>query len=73
MGMEFTRHARNRMRHLGITEHDIERIITEPAISDTDPDGRPRHIGHAANGTRVRVVLAADTPNLVVTVHESRR
>lgn len=40
--MEFTRHARNGMRWLGLSEADVERIIDDPEHQDADDDGRPR-------------------------------
>lgn len=70
--MEFTRHARNGMRRLGLTEADVELIIEEPEHQDTDDDGRSRYTAHS-HGHLVRVVLALDTPDLVITVHPRRK
>jgi len=69
--MEFSRHARNRMRRLGISRQDVERLRAESEAWDEDPDGRRRYVGHV-RGTRVRVVVAVDNPDLVVTVHARR-
>jgi len=60
------------MRHLGLTRGDVAAIILASAVVDRDPDGRPRHVGFV-DGRKIRVVLALDNPNLVVTVHERRR
>jgi hypothetical protein len=66
-----SRHARNQMRRLGLAVRDVEEICAAPEATSTDPDGRPRLVGHAG-GIRVRVVLAVDNPDFVVTVHERR-
>jgi hypothetical protein len=70
--VRFTRHARNRMRRLGLTAADVAAIILRSDGTDRDPDGRVRHIG-VANGRRIRIVLALEDTSLVVTVHERRR
>jgi len=60
------------MRRLGVSESDIERLVRNADEHDIDPDGRPRYIGRQAK-QRWRVVLAADDPELVITVHEKRQ
>jgi hypothetical protein len=59
------------MRRLGLADADVDWILANPDRHDRDRDDRPRYIGRVA-GKRVRVVLAADDPELVVTVHERR-
>jgi hypothetical protein len=39
---------------------------------DSDEDGKPRYTGEI-RGVRVRVVVALDEPDLIVTIHERRR
>ncbi len=68
-GVRFTRHARNRMRRLGLSPDDVEGILREPLDRDADPDGRSRYVGWC-RGRRIRVVVAVDSRDLVVTVHE---
>lgn len=60
------------MRQLRLAEADVERIIDEPEHQDTDDDGRPRYTGHV-EGLLVRVVVALDTADLVITVHPKRK
>jgi hypothetical protein len=70
--MRFTRHARNGMRWLDLSPGDIEWICAYPVERDADEDGRPRYTAEV-RGRLVRVVLALDAPDLVVTVHPRRR
>jgi hypothetical protein len=69
--MKFTRHARNRLRQLGILVEQVEARVAHSKPVDADPEGRPRYIIHV-EGRRLRVVIAADDPELIVTVHERR-
>jgi hypothetical protein len=66
-----TRHAKNELRTLGATLGDVERAIADPIGVDSDPDGRPRYTSYVL-GTRVRIVVAVDEPDLIVTIHERR-
>ena len=70
--MEFTRHARNSMRRLGLTRADVAAIILRSDNVDRDPEGRARHVG-VVDGRRIRIVLALENPSIVVSVHERRR
>lgn len=70
--MEFSRHARNRMRHRPrLTPEDVAGIIEHPLAMDTDEDGRPRYVA-ILRGEWIRVVMALDRPDFVVTVHRWR-
>jgi hypothetical protein len=60
------------MRELGLTAEDLERVRAAPELQDTDPEGRPRFTG-VVRGVRIRLVLAVDRPDVVVTVHRRRR
>ncbi len=48
----------------------VETLRTGPQ-RDFDSQGRPRFTGHV-RGMRVRMVVALDDPNLIVTIHERR-
>ena len=72
MGVRLSRHAKNSLRRLRATIADVERLIAEPDEIDTDEYGKPRYIGEI-KGVRVRVVVALDEPDLVITIHERRR
>ena len=66
-----TRHAKNYLRNTPATLDDVERVIEKPSLVDRDEDGRPRYTGEV-RGVRVRVVVALDEPDLIVTIHDRR-
>ncbi len=70
--MRYTRHAKNQARRLGMSDADVERVVASPLYADADEDGKPRFVGDV-RGVRVRVVVALDEPDLVVTIHPRRR
>jgi hypothetical protein len=47
-------------------------VIEEPLYIDCDEDGKPRYTGEI-RGVRVRIVVALEEPDLIVTIHERRR
>jgi hypothetical protein len=51
---------------------DVEDAIVHSTFVDRDDDGRPRYTGEI-RGERVRVVVALDDPDLIVTIHERKR
>jgi hypothetical protein len=69
--VRFSRHAKNKARDLEVTVADAERVIQTAIHTDTDPQGRLRHTGYI-RGLRVRVIVALDDPDLIVTIHERR-
>jgi hypothetical protein len=70
--MRLSRHAKNEVRHLRATLAEVERVIMDPIRVDRDEDGRPRYTGYIEE-VRVRVVVALDDPDLIVTIHKRRR
>jgi len=70
--VRLTRHAKNNLRHLRATVADVERVIADAEEIDSDQYGKLRYIGEI-RGVRVRVVVALDEPDLVVTIHERRK
>lgn len=72
MGLEFTHHAKNGMRRVGLSEVEVESLVRGNMPYDHDQSGRPRYVV-IAKGVQVRIVLAVDKPNLVVTLHERRK
>jgi hypothetical protein len=50
---------------------DVEQVIENPIFVDGDESGRPRYTGEV-RGIRIRVVVALDEPDLIVTIHERR-
>jgi hypothetical protein len=69
--VRFTRHAKNKARSLGLSIADAERVIETADRIDFDGDGLPRYTGYV-DGLRVRVVVALDDPQVIVTIHERR-
>lgn len=70
--MRFTRHAKNEARRLRADVADAEAVIAQPVRVDRDRFGKPRYTGYI-RGVRVRIVVALDEPDLIVTIHERRR
>ena len=70
--MRLTRHAKNYLRRIKGTIGDVERVIAMPIGIDSDKHGRLRYTGEI-RGFRVRVVIALDEPDLIVTIHDRRR
>ena len=69
--MRLSRHAKNELRRLEATIADVERVIDDPIRVDQDATGKPRFVGYI-KGIRVRVILALDEPDFVVTIHKRR-
>jgi hypothetical protein len=70
--VRYTRHAKNGARWLGVTEADVKHVLTNACVVDTDEDGNPRFTGWV-KGKRIRIVLALDQPELIVTIHPRRK
>jgi hypothetical protein len=70
--MRYTRHAKNGARWLGITDVDVEHVLLNACEVDADEDGNPRFTGWVRE-ERVRIVLALDQPDLIVTIHPRRK
>jgi hypothetical protein len=69
--MRLSRHPKNELRRLKATVTDVERVIVDPVRVDRDSTGKLRYTGYI-RGFRVRVVIALDAPDFVVTIHERR-
>jgi hypothetical protein len=59
------------MRWKGWTQREILQVISNPAKVDADKSGNSRYFGYI-RGDLVRVVVATDDPDVVVTVHPRR-
>jgi hypothetical protein len=57
---------------MGIAIADAERVIAAPDEMDVEADGKRHYVGFI-RGERVRVVVAFDDPELIVTIHRRRR
>lgn len=60
------------MRERGWSDRDVADIVSAPLAVDRDTRGNPRYLG-TIRGQTVRVVLALDDPDLVVTIHRRRK
>ena len=67
--MEFTRHAKNRMRLYNVTPADAEAVVATPAIAH-DVKENPIHAAVIADGRMIEVVVALNEPSLVITLYE---
>jgi len=70
--VRFSRHAKNHARELRAGIEEAEAVVASATRIDCDADGKFRYIG-CIRGTRVRVVVALDEPDLIVTIHKRRR
>jgi hypothetical protein len=61
-----SQHARQRLSQRGITVAEIEQVHRAPHTTYHDPDGKPCRVGDV-NGKTIRIVLAPDDENFVVT------
>jgi hypothetical protein len=65
--MRWTRNARNRATERKITLAEATQVVEDPDVTFTDRKGNPCSIAEVA-GRRIKVVVAADDPELIVTV-----
>ena len=71
--MTFSRHARNRMRHLKLTPADVEAVVAQPELSDVGDGGKVRHYGIAGTGYASVSCWLARIPTTSCPSHERRR
>jgi hypothetical protein len=69
--VRLSRHAKNELRRLRGSAADVEHVIGHPVRVDSDSLGTPRYTGYI-KGIRVRIVVALDEPDFVVTIHKRR-
>lgn len=66
--LEYTRHARERMRQYGLTEEDIGAVVADPERCDWDERGNPVLVGRVAGRGVVVVLVRGGYPRRVKTV-----
>lgn len=71
-GVKLTRHARNRQRLYRLTAAEIGLILRHGEPLEPDGRGNPRVVGFSADLRWIVVVIAADNPELIVTLFERR-
>ncbi len=59
------------MRSEDWTPSEVIAVVEDPELIDFGPDGKFRYTGFIRS-VRVRVVLALDDPEFVVTIHRRR-
>ena len=59
------------MRLYRVAPSDVDAILANPAETGQDDRGNSVVIGYL-DSRRIRVIIAADDPDLVITVHERR-
>ena len=70
--MNFTRHARNRMRQHSLGDAEVESLVWASAERGTASDGKPIVFG-VVRGQRYRVVYVVEDGNTtVISVHPRR-
>lgn len=70
--MRLSRHAKNRLRRVGLNVDDVETIVhASTASKQTDANGNPCYFG-TIEEQRFRVVVALDDPDFVITVHPTK-
>lgn len=65
--MRPSRHAAARMAERNISLAEVSSVLDDPEVTFADPKGNPCYI-REIRGRRIKVVVAADDENLVITV-----
>ncbi|MCK4368900.1 MAG: DUF4258 domain-containing protein [Dehalococcoidales bacterium] len=66
--LQYTNHARKRMRERSITKAEIEYCLNNYDVSHTDKKGNPVYRSTTPNDRRIKVVVAKDNPDKIITV-----
>ncbi|HMI82384.1 MAG TPA: hypothetical protein VK480_11395 [Solirubrobacterales bacterium] len=69
--MEFTKHAKNRLRLYKLSCADAEFIVANPLQKERGQDGKWQYLGQI-EGKWIRVIVPDDDLNLIVSVHPRR-
>jgi hypothetical protein len=70
--VRFTRKAKNGLRWIDGTAEEAESVVENCFGKDFDDRGNSRYRGFIG-GTRCRVVVALDDPDLIISIHRRRR
>jgi hypothetical protein len=70
--MELTRHAKNKLRDLPMTQREVEAMISDPDAIERDDKGKPLYLG-TVRDTPICAVVAPDEPDLIVTIFRRER
>jgi hypothetical protein len=69
--VRFTDHAKNKLRQSRWSQQEALSVILNPLKVDADECCNPRYVG-CIRGELARVVVAADDPDVIITVHPRR-
>jgi hypothetical protein len=70
--VRLTKHARNRARLYGITQAEVKAVAAWGQPDGVDERGNPCRIDEL-DGRRIRVIIALDDPELIITVYPRNR
>ena len=70
--MRLSRHAKNELRRLRATRQEVEFAVANPIGKSFDRRGNSLYLGYVV-GVLVWIVVAADDPDVVITVFEEGR
>jgi len=62
----FEKHALNRMAQRRIKRRDIERVLDNPDILYTDPEGNSCLVGYLEDERKLRIVVAKESDPLII-------
>lgn len=65
--MRFSTHARERLSERNVTEDEVASVVDGYDVSFADPKGNPCYVRQVGE-RRIKVVVALDDPNFVITV-----
>jgi Domain of unknown function (DUF4258) len=71
--LEYSRHARSRMRKARITEDEVEAIVYYPAWRRYSYANRIEHFGYCDDGRLVKIVTNASATRVVTVVEKPLR
>ena len=66
--MRFSRHAKNRMRLYRVSRAEVAASVAAGRVGRFDEGGKPIFVGKSRDGRVIKVVMALDAPNYVITV-----
>lgn len=69
--MEFTRHARQRLKLYRVSREEATGIVSGGHDDGHDERGNPRYQAEV-EGRRIRVIVALDNPSLIITLYERK-
>ena len=69
MNLEYSLHARKRMKQRRISEEEVKSCLQSHEILYTDKKGNPKYTA-VIGGRCIKVIVSKDNPNYVITVED---